>query len=273
MIDDIFSPLSVDTADPTVGDFTYLSATPFSVTFLLGAPSTDHNFDWYRLFYREGLIEPAETDLEHIEAFFDHQDYDGETEVTIGGLDGDKEYAFILYAYDTFGNSGKNTFITRASIIGVKDLYSGTPILGSPAVTIIFVARPKSVIAGTPILGSPAVTIIYAVKPKSLLSGTPLIGTPIARLIYAVKPKSLLSGTPFMGAPVTTFIYIIVPKSLLTQAVYLGKPEALLKMRLQRIGPLIQGTFIEPQLLGEYLTMNLRGEIRVPTLHGFITTI
>ncbi len=108
-IDDQLIPATttvyIDSLSPTTpGDLTLNSKTGTSFTLNFGATTTETNFTYYKIYYREGAGTVLETDTEHVDADLNDILFNGTATTTISGLLDNTQYSFNIFAYDAYGN-------------------------------------------------------------------------------------------------------------------------------------------------------------------------
>lgn len=104
--------LIVDNLAPTTpGALTLNSKKNDSVTLNFTGQSADTHFSRYRIYYQLGTSGASESGTEHADANLLAQNYNNAATTTISGLLPDTEYAFNIWAYDTYGNKASSTEI------------------------------------------------------------------------------------------------------------------------------------------------------------------
>ncbi|MDD4902026.1 MAG: DUF2341 domain-containing protein [Patescibacteria group bacterium] len=103
----------IDNAAPLPpGSLTYSKKTGGTVTVAFGSAAHDNNFHQYKIFYKVGSSGVKETDF----VFSSTSDinlgsvnYGGAATTTIGGLLGNTQYVFNIWAFDSYGNKASGT--------------------------------------------------------------------------------------------------------------------------------------------------------------------
>ncbi len=92
---------------PAALSFNNVGAT--SITFNLGTPGSDTNFDLYRIFYKIGTSGVKETDTPFNDNNFNYVDFNGAATTTISSLSANSDYVFNIWIYDKAGNKASST--------------------------------------------------------------------------------------------------------------------------------------------------------------------
>lgn len=125
---------TLDNLAPTApGTLTTSTIATSSAVLAFGATTTETNFDQYKIFYKAGASGVGESDT----AFTSSTDADlgnilfnGTANTTVTGLLPNTQYAFNIWAYDTYGNKASSTqelsFYTDAVVPGAPTVTAST---------------------------------------------------------------------------------------------------------------------------------------------------
>jgi len=103
---DVGPNFKIDTVDPTApGNLIYYSSTATSITLTFGTPSSENNFQRYRLYYKPLYSGVTETDDEWSDSNLNYIDYNLATSTTINNLAAGTLYYFNIWVYDRAGNN------------------------------------------------------------------------------------------------------------------------------------------------------------------------
>lgn len=113
----------IDNQSPTnPGNLTLNRKNGSSITLNYGATSSDSNFTFYKIFYKQGAATVDEGDVSHNDVNLNNNLFNGHSTTTVSGLDFDTQYSFRIYAYDLYGNksySDQTTVTTNAPPTGL----------------------------------------------------------------------------------------------------------------------------------------------------------
>jgi len=102
----------IDNIQPSApGQLSLNSRGTYSLDLNFGASSTEENFDYYKIFYKQGLNNVTENDTELIDANLTYQDYNNKATTSISGLSAGTGYVINIWAYDAYGNKASSTEI------------------------------------------------------------------------------------------------------------------------------------------------------------------
>ncbi|MCK5061386.1 DUF2341 domain-containing protein [Candidatus Parcubacteria bacterium] len=108
----------VDDTSPTApGNLVLATTTATTIRLDFGSQSSDDNFDRYRMFYKVGISEVSQNDIEHNDSNLLSADYSSATSTLITNLDSATTYVINIWAYDDAGNytSASEIVVTTAS--------------------------------------------------------------------------------------------------------------------------------------------------------------
>ena len=108
---------NVNPANP--GNLGVGTATTNSLTFSLGAASSDTNLNNYKIYYREGSSSVTESN--NLLSTIDMANYVVGDEIGVAGLDPETDYTFNIWAYDSYGNKSQATEITMTTAAETTD--------------------------------------------------------------------------------------------------------------------------------------------------------
>jgi hypothetical protein len=80
-----------------------------SVTLLFGSSTVETNFQYYKIYYTEGISGVNEGHTPHVDSDLNYIDYNNTSSTTVTGLNPSTDYVFNIWAYDTFGNKASAT--------------------------------------------------------------------------------------------------------------------------------------------------------------------
>ncbi|PLX21685.1 hypothetical protein C0584_02095 [Candidatus Parcubacteria bacterium] len=105
--------ITIDNKTPSApGQLSSGEVTGSTIKLIFGATSTDANFQYYKIYYKEGTSGVTEGDSEQVDSDLLDINFNGTSSTTVGGLDLNTDYVFNIWAYDTFGNKISATEIT-----------------------------------------------------------------------------------------------------------------------------------------------------------------
>lgn len=110
-------------------------------------------------------------------------------------------------------------------ILAASGLVSGTPTLGTPALSGVQSLTASAFAAGTPSLGGPAVTQKHSLTASNLDAGTPSLGTPALTIVQVLAATGISTGAPVIGAPAQTQVHLLSSTAMSTGAPTLGAPS------------------------------------------------
>jgi len=132
------STLIIDNVYPSIpGSLNVLDVFGDNIELELGTSSSDTNFDTYKIFYKNGLSDVNENDLEYNKNDDPNLgliNYGGATSTVVSGLSPITDYVFNIWAYDSYGHTSSSTLevstttgaIPLASWRGIEDLPDPT---------------------------------------------------------------------------------------------------------------------------------------------------
>jgi hypothetical protein len=103
-------------------------------------------------------------------------------------------------------------------------LVTGSPVLGTPALTQVHGLTANSLAPTSPALASPALTQAHLLAANSLATGSPVLGTPTVSITVILAANSLATGSPALGSPAITQGHSLTANALATATPALGTP-------------------------------------------------
>jgi hypothetical protein len=103
----------VDTSAPSApGSLTLSTTTATAISLNFGAQTSDINFAYYKIFYKDGISGVDAFDISHNDTNLNIIDYNGAASTTIYNLEPDTQYVINIWAYDLSGNKTGATEIS-----------------------------------------------------------------------------------------------------------------------------------------------------------------
>ncbi len=127
----------------------------------------------------------------------------------------DREAIFADWLFESSGG------VDALNATGVS---SGTPSVGTPALTQRHSLSTSSIQSGTPSVGAPSLTQVHALSSSSIASGTPSVGTSSLTQLHALSTSSVSSGTPSVGLPAITQAHALSASGVSTSSPSVGSP-------------------------------------------------
>jgi len=113
----------VDLSVPAApGALSAYSKTQGSITLNFGAPGSDANFAYYKIFYATTSA-VSETSSEHADGNLSYVNYNNATTTTVNYLSAGTDYYFNIWIYDTAGNKASSTVVMVSTNSGGAPAY------------------------------------------------------------------------------------------------------------------------------------------------------
>lgn len=215
----------IDDARPTCS--VTISGTPnvgelFTATPLTNDSTATFEYQWYRADNASGLNEAAisgATSSTYTTQAADEGKYlrcRGRSTNT-GGAGLQSAYAYSAYSAQVTAGGGSHS-------LTANNLATGTPSVGSPALTQAHSLVAVGVTAGAPALGAPALGQVHALAAAGIAAGAPVLGSPALSQAGELVADPLASGAPVLGTPALSQHHVLTATGLATGAPAAGAP-------------------------------------------------
>lgn len=134
-----------------------------------------------------------------------------------GGAGLQSAYAYSAYSAQVTAGGGSHSLTATG-------LATGSPSVGSPALTQAHVLTGTGIAAGAPTLGAPALGQVHALAAAGIAAGAPVLGSPALSQAGELVADPLAAGAPTLGTPALSQHHVLAATGLATGAPAAGAP-------------------------------------------------
>jgi hypothetical protein len=165
--------------------------------------------------------------------------------------------------------------ITQTHGLTAAVLAAGTPTLGEPTLSQAGGAvnlAAQNINAGTPTLGAPAIVHVLVITAQGITTGTPALGAPAATQKHALVSTGATTGTPTLGAPTAGQKHAFLAQGITAVAPALGNPALLTAYGLVAVSmvagiPTLEEPAVNQYPPGEWVSEKFWGDVIIKTIY------
>jgi hypothetical protein len=116
--------------------------------------------------------------------------------------------------------------ITQLHALTGNGVATGSPTVGTPALTQVHALTATGVATGNPTVGSPTLTeqVNYDLTATGVTTGTPTVGSPALTQTHSLSATGIATGNPTTGTPSLSQTHSLIASSIATGAPSVGSP-------------------------------------------------